>query len=618
MLRTIALTLLVVSLPTLAQNSDDLRVDPPFWWQGFEHRELQLMISGDSVGDTRVSVDYPGIRVSRIVRTDNNDYLFVYLDIDAIAAPGNVTITLEGNQGIRQTEYVIRERRPGSHERRGFDTSDVIYLVTPDRYANGDTDNDTIEGYADGLDRDAPYGRHGGDLAGIRDSLDYMRDMGFTMLWLNPVFENAMDEASYHGYAITDHYRVDPRYGSNAEYQQLVEDAGQRGIGVIMDMVENHIGIGHPWMQSLPAPDWINMEGKFRETNHARTINQGMYASAADSKLMTDGWFAPTMPDLNQRNPLLADYLIQNSIWWIEFADLAGIRQDTWPYPDKRFMAEWTRRILDEYPNFNIVGEEWSLEPAIVAYWQAGNTNHDGYESALPSLFDFPLHDALIRSLTDPGKEWGSVWTPVYETLAMDFLYPQPNNLVIFPDNHDMSRIATQLGDDHALVRMALAFVATMRGIPQVFYGTEIGMTHPGTESHGVIRSDFPGGWRGDSKNAFTGVNLTDPEASLQGYLRALLNWRKTARVVHGGGLMQLAPEGMVYAFARYDDEDLLIVAFNRGHDAEHLDSSRYGSLLDGRRRARNALTGDVIDIVNGIELPPRSVAILEVTQSRE
>ncbi len=617
MLRPTMLIMLVACLPAIAQEEADLRVDPPFWWHGFEHRELQLMISGSGLGGARVSVDYPGVRLSRVARTENHDYLFVYLDIGADAEPGNVAITLNNGGDDRQIDYALYERRQDSRERRGFDTSDVIYLVTPDRYANGNADNDTVTGYADGLDRDAPYGRHGGDLDGIRASLDYIQDMGFTMLWLNPVFENAMEDASYHGYAITDHYRVDPRYGNNADYQQLVDDARQRGIGVIMDMVENHIGIGHPWMQSLPAADWINFDGEFRETNHARTINQGMYASAADSRLMTDGWFAPTMPDLNQRNPLLADYLIQNSIWWVEYANLSGIRQDTWPYPDKHFMAEWTRRILAEYPDFNIVGEEWSLEPAIVAYWQAGKANHDGYESSLPSLFDFPLHDALIRSLTDPGKEWGSVWTPIYETLAMDFLYPHPHNLVIFPDNHDMSRIATQLGDDHALVRMALAFTATMRGIPQIFYGTEIGMTHPGTDSHGVIRSDFPGGWPGDRKNALTGDNLTNEEASLQRYVRTLLNWRKATRVVHSGNLMQLAPEGMVYSFARYDDADLVIVAFNRSDNAAQLDPAGFASLLKGRRRARDVLSGETVDIAGGVDLPPRSAVILEVTESR-
>lgn len=613
MIRTglMASMVLAVGLPCAAAAQDELRIEPPSWWQGFEHRRLQLMVTGEGIADATVRVEAPGIAVTETVPGDDDQYLFVYLELSPEAAVGTFNLEFDIDGEVRKQPYRLDARAPDSRGRRGFDASDTIYLVTPDRFANGDSSNDSVAGYADPPDRAEPYGRHGGDLEGIRQQLDYLADLGVTMLWLNPVLENAMDESSYHGYAITDHYRVDPRFGDNEGYRRLAAAADERGIGLIMDMVENHIGANHPWMSALPMRDWINFDGKFRATNHARTTNQGPYASPADARLMADGWFTPSMPDLNQRNPQLAEYLIQNSIWWIEYAGLAGIRQDTWPYPDKAFMAEWARRIIAEYPNFNIVGEEWSLSPAIVAYWQAGNDNHDGYVSHLPSLFDFPLNDALVRALTDPGKDWGSVWTPVYETLAVDFLYEAPNNLVIFPDNHDMSRIATQLGDDDALLRMALVFTATMRGIPQIFYGTEIGMSHPGTDSHGIIRSDFPGGWPGDDKNAFTGAGLSAAETDRQSFVRRLLRWRRDADVIHDGQLMQLNPERYRYAYARYDDDERVLVAFNRGDEPASIELDRFAGLFEGLRTAVDVLTGERVEVDGTVPVPPMSSRIL-------
>jgi glycosidase len=601
------------AMPAWAAEPAGLRVEPPSWWLGFGHRTLQLMISGEQIAGYEVEIDYPGITIAETASGDSPNYLFVYLEIGEDAVPGSVDLDFERAGAAFTVSFPLLERSHTPDTHRGFTPADVIYLVTPDRYANGRVDNDAVPGYADAPDRADPYGRHGGDLAGLRQRLDYIADMGFTMLWLNPVLENAMPEASYHGYAITDHYRIDPRFGSNEDYRALADEARSRGIGIVMDMVENHIGSGHPWMKDLPTRDWLNSAGAYRETNHARTTNQGPYASSFDRAGMADGWFAPTMPDLNQRNPHLAEYLIQNAIWWIEYAGLAGIRQDTWPYPDKYFMSEWTRRILEEYPELNIVGEEWSLEPAIIAYWQAGKQNHDGYVSWLPSLFDFPLQDALRQALTAEARPWGSVWTPVYETLATDFLYPDPFNLVIFPDNHDMSRIATQLDEDPDLVRMALVFVATMRGIPQIFYGTEIGMAHPGTDSHGVIRSDFPGGWPGDRQDAFSSLNLDRDAADLQGFVRRLLNWRRGATAVHDGALMQFAPLGQAYVYARYTEDEVVIVAFNRSDETAVFGAERYRELLGERSAAVDILTGDQLDIGEGIVIPPMSTLLLEV-----
>jgi len=334
-----------------------------------------------------------------------------------------------------------------------------------------------------------------------------------------------------------------------------------------------------------------------------------------DKAAFADGWFTDTMPDLNQRNPLFADYLIQNAIWWTEYLGLAGIRMDTYPYPDKQFMSEWTRRIMEEYPDFNMVGEEWSPSPAIVSYWQRGKQNHDGYESYLPSLMDFPLQISLAEALTAPKKSWGSVWTPVYEMLGHDFLYPNPFNLVIFPDNHDMSRIYTQLDEDYDLYRMAMVYYLTMRGIPQIYYGTEILMSHPGTDSHGAIREDFPGGWDGDKRNAFTGQGLDKKELEAQQFMRTLLNWRKQADVIHNGKLMQYSPAGDVYAYFRYDDDDTVMVVFNRGDETQNLDLQRFNERLDEGQQATDVISGETHELASSLEIEPRSVLILEINK---
>lgn len=600
--------------PALADAID--RIEPPFWWQGFRHSELQLLVKGDDIAAFEPSIDADGIRINRVARGDSTNYLFLYLDIASDADAGKFDITFKHDDATLSEEYELRQRNLDESHVDGFDTDDVVYLITPDRFANGDSSNDAVDGYVDHPDRSEAYGRHGGDIRGIRDHLDYIADMGFTQIWVNPVLENAMDESSYHGYATTDFYRVDPRFGSNEEYRQLAQDARARGIGLIMDMIANHSGSRHWWMDDLPAEDWINYAGKFHGTSHARTTNQDPYASEFDKTEFANGWFTPSMPDLNQNNSLLADYLIQNSIWWVEYLGLSGIRQDTYPYPDKEFMAEWSRRIMLEYPDFNMVGEEWSPNPAITSYWQAGKKNHDGYESYLPSVFDFPLQIALASSLTADDPPWGSAWTPAYEMLGNDFLYPDPFNLVIFPDNHDMSRIYTQLDEDYDLYRMAIAYYLTMRGIPQIYYGTEILMSHPGTDSHGVIRSDFPGGWPGDAVNAFTGVGLSDEAKAAQEFMRTLLNWRKNATVIHDGKLMQFAPIGNVYSYFRYDDDNVVMVIFNRDHEAQTLDMSRYAERIGSRRMAIDVISGKRFNVARDLVLAPRSVLVLELDQS--
>ena len=600
----------------LAASADAIeRVEPPFWWNGFDHTELQLLVHGPDVSELSPSVDHPGIEVSRVEIGDSPNYLFVYLDIAAAAEPGTFELLFTGPGETLRHSYELREKNPDPAYTKAFTSADTVYLITPDRFANGDETNDSIKGYDDTLNRDDDYGRHGGDIEGVSTHLDYIADMGFTQIWLNPVLENAMPRASYHGYATTDYYLVDPRFGSNESYRELVAAARARGIGVIMDMIVNHSGSQHWWADDLPTDDWHNFADTKAHSTHARTTNQDPYASDYDKAAHADGWFVGTMPDLNQRNPLLADYLIQNAIWWIEYVGLSGIRQDTYPYADKRFMAEWTRRIMDEYPHFNMVGEEWSPSPAITSYWQRGKRNHDGYESSLPSVMDFPLQIAMQQSLTDPQKSWGSVWTPVYEMLGHDFLYPDPFNLMIFPDNHDMSRIYTQLDEDYDLFRMAMVFYLTMRGIPQIYYGTEILMSHPGTDSHGALRMDFPGGWDGDKRNAFTGKGLSKKERGAQQFLRKLLNWRKDADVIHGGKLMQYSPIGNVYAYFRYDEDDTVMVVFNRGDKSVDLELTRFSERLGQAETASDVITDKTYDVRKSLTLEPRSVLLLEVVK---
>ncbi len=586
------------------------RVEPPFWWTGFEHTELQLLVHASGIAEFTPSVSGRGVSLARVERGDSPNYLFVYLDT-ANADAGTFELVFEnGDDRIGHT-YELRQRI--ADHVGTYDASDVIYLVTPDRFANGDPSNDDVDGYEDEADRDDDYGRHGGDIEGLRRHLDYVAAMGFTQLWLNPLLENAMEQWSYHGYAITDYYKVDPRFGSNESYREFVAEAKSKGIGVIMDMIANHSGSNHWWMDDLPTATWLNLPETREVTSHARTTNQDPYASDYDKARHADGWFVPTMPDLNQRDPLLADYLIQNSIWWIEYLGLSGIRQDTYPYPDKHFMAEWTRRIMQEYPDFNMVGEEWSASPNVTSYWQRGKQNADGYVSYLPGVFDFPLQIAFKDVLTADEPPWGSVWTPVYELLGHDYLYPEPMNLVIMPDNHDMSRIFTQVDEDEALWRMAMVFYATMRGIPQVYYGTEIQMSHPGTDSHGAIRAEFPGGWDDHDANAFTGEGLTKKARAAQAFTRKLLNWRKETRVIHTGKFMHFTPVGNVYAYFRYDDDDTIMVVLNHGEDDVDLGLARFAERLQGATRARNILDDKVVRLRKRIKVPARSALVLDI-----
>ena len=593
--------------------SNDLRIEPPHWWVGMANQNLQLLVQGEDIASAQASLNYEGVTLSASHAGDSENYLFLDLVVTDKAKPGTMTLSFKMKGKRLKATYVLKERLSGSAQRVGFDASDVIYLITPDRYANGDPSNDMVPGMREKPNREFHGGRHGGDLRGIINHLDYIKEQGFTSIWLNPILENDMDKWSYHGYSTTDFYLVDPRYGSLEEYHELCDKAHEKGLKVIADMIENHCGSEHWWMDDLPFKDWINHGNTYVQTTHRRETIQDPYASEKDKASHADGWFDTTMPDMNQRNPFMAEYLIQNSIWWTEEVGLDGIRQDTYPYPDKNFMSEWSRRIIDEYPRFTIVGEEWTLNPNIVSYWQKDKVNYDGYVSYLPSLMDFPLQGALSSALQPESGAYSEKFADLYRCLANDYLYPHPNDLVIFPDNHDMDRFFTQVNEDMDMWQIGISYLAVTRGIPQFYYGTEVLMSNGKDGSHGVIRSDFPGGWEGDKVNALTGKGLNAEQTEAQEFMKNLLKWRSGSEAVHKGKLMHFAPlfAGRRYVLFRYTDKEIVMLIINKGDKSDTLNLSDYDEVLSKKRSATQVLDGKVIDLKESFEVGPKSATIL-------
>ncbi|WP_337880366.1 glycoside hydrolase family 13 protein [Rheinheimera sp.] len=589
------------------------RLEPAFWWAGMKEPSLQLMVYGKGIQHSTVSLKYPGVRVTGIQKTANPNYLFIDLQLAADVQPGQFDLVFS-QSGKEQSRYQYRllPRRAGSAERQGFSQKDTIYLITPDRFVNGDPGNDSVAGLPDRLDRSNPGGRHGGDIAGMQQALPYLQQLGITQIWPQPLVENNSAAYSYHGYGATDLYKIDPRFGSNASYQAFVAAAKKHGIGVIQDIVVNHIGVDHWWVKDLPSNDWLNYGGSFQPTNHARTTVQDPYASDADKKAFVDGWFVDSMPDLNQRNPLLATYLIQNSVWWVEYADLSGIREDTYPYADKNFLTAWSKRLMTEYPNFNIVGEEWSANPQVVSYWQRGKQNPDGYVSYTPSMMDFPLYYALLGALTAP-ESWDAGWVKLYEALANDVLYPDPTNLVLFEGNHDTARLFSLLDNDVDLYRMALVYLFTSPRIPQLYYGTEILAQSPKQRDDGLVRSDFPGGWAGDDRNAFTGKGLTAQQQQAQQLVKRLANLRKNQQVLQQGKMKHFSPLDGVYSYARYNDKEQIWVFFNKNNSDSLLPQSRFAELMPAGAKATNLLTDQAVQLGSQLTVPARGTVLLHI-----
>lgn len=589
------------------------RIDPPNWFAGMASPDLQLMVYGEDISEAKVVTDHPDVKIVDTTPGDSSNYLFVDLEMDKNISAGTIPLTFEYQGEVIATwQYPLQKRESGSAQRQSFSPKDVIYLVVPDRFANGDEGNDQLLSMKEGLDRDHHIGRHGGDIQGIINHLDYLQDLGITQLWITPMVENNMTQMTYHGYSATDLYRIDPRFGSNELYAELSRRAAGHGIGIIHDLVPNHIGSEHPWMSDLPFANWINYGGKFVSTNSRREAIQDIHAASSDRKRMSNGWFVETMPDMNFDNPFVTTYQIQNSIWWIETAGLSGYRIDTWPYIQKAFMRPFTDAVLREYPNFNLVGEETAENPINVSYWQRGKINQDGFDSGLPSLMDFPLRHALVQAVTEE-ENWNSGLVRIYQSLSSDFIYPDPDNLVILADNHDQSRIFTQLDEHLDRFEMVMTFLMTTRGIPQILYGTEILMANPGTGEHGIIRSDFPGGWRGDKINAFTGEGLTAVEKGAQQFITKLLNWRKGADAIHNGKLIHYAPFNGLYTYFRVSDRQKVMVIMNNSNEMRRVDTAQYADTIGNAVTGIEVINGAVVNIEKPLVVPEKSAVILEL-----
>ena len=613
------------SIAEKVSNSSLERVEPSNWWINFKDSSLQLLVKEPTIGDSKPSISYAGVTIKNVHKAKSNNYLFIDLEIDKKTKAGKFDIVFTFDDGsIKRHTYELKDRQKSSEEFVGFNSSDAIYLITPDRFANADETNDVNQNLNEKtINRKDDYARHGGDIKGITNHIDYIADLGFTAVWPCPVLTNDMHRGSYHGYAITDFYQVDPRFGTLEQYKELANELNKKGMKLIMDQVANHCGLEHWWMKDLPFEDWVNNQKDYEEnkenwnnqtekvSNHIHTTNQDLYAAETDKKGNNEGWFVDTMPDLNQRNPFMAKYIIQNSIWWIETLGLGGIRQDTYPYPDKQFMSNWAGAIMNEYPKFSIVGEEWSYNPLLIGYWQKGAKNKDGYESNLTSTMDFAMQNNIVEAFNQ-HESYNSGLTKIYEGLANDFHYASPKDILIFPDNHDMSRIFTQLKGDIVNTKMAISYLLMLPRIPQLYYGTEILMNDfakPG--DHGLIRTDFPGGWNGDIVNAFTGEGLSVEQKDMQLFFKKVLNFRKNNTAIHEGKTIHFAPENNTYFLFRIDEKETVVHIINKNEKPITIDLERFSEVGLKGKTVENILTDETFVWDKSLEISNKGSLIL-------
>jgi len=601
---TLSLLFFIFSLNLIAQVPDIERIDPPNWWTGMMDKEIQVMVYGEDIASVdEVSLKYKGVKLHSIQRVENPNYLFLNIGIEKRAAAGNLSITFEKNGESSVIGLPLLERKMDPAQHNGFDASDVLYLLMPDRFANGDESNDEIPGMEEKINREDIYGRHGGDLKGVIDQMDYIEDLGITTLWLNPVQENNMPKESYHGYAITDFYMVDSRLGSNEDYVKLVDESHKRGLKVIMDMVVNHAGTNNYFIKDLPMHDWIHQFDSFTRSNYRGVMNNDPYVAESDLTLMNTGWFDHTMADLNQKNPYLSKYLIQQTLWWIEYAGLDGIRMDTWSYPDKYFLKDWADAVYRNYPDFKIVGEVWENKAATQSYWLAD------FNSGIDCLTDFVMHEALNKAFIEESSWHTGLWR-IYYTLTEDRLYPNPGSMVTFLDNHDVPRFYSSVKEDLRKQKMGLTTLMTLRGIPQVYYGTELALSG---HSHGEVRPEYHGGWDDHKKSAFTGDGLEDFEKELLAFTQKLLNWRKDQPVIHYGDLMHYVPVEDVYVYFRYDQSNSVMVILNANEESVELNTHRFRERMDGFSYGWDVMNDNKISDLSKIQIPAVSPIIIEL-----
>ena len=614
------------------------RIEPTDWYVGLKDASLQLMVYGKDIKTADVTTDYPGVKIDSLVRLDSPNYLLVYMNVKD-AQPGTMTLLFQQGKQKKKVNYTLKAREKKGEERYGFSNADVLYMLMPDRFASGRTDNDQIKGlrpYKN--DRTQPSLRHGGDLEGIRQHLDYFKELGVTALWFTPVLENDSPDhgtqSTYHGYATTNYYRVDPRFGSNEEYRQLCDEAHAKGIKIVMDMIFNHSGYEHPWTLDMPSKDWLNtpewlspenqanavemktMDGaakvndKYLQTSYKLTPVVDPYASKIDLHETVDGWFVPTMPDLNQRNPHVIKYLIQNSIWWIETVGIDGIRMDTYPYADRDAMAQWMKIIGEEYPNFNTVGETWVTEPAYTAAWQKDSKLSEK-NSYLPTVMDFAFYDRINQAKNEETDAWWNGFNRIYNNFVYDYLYPNPSNVMAFLENHDTDRFLGE-GKDTVALKQALALLLTVNRTPQLYYGTEVLMNGTKHITDGNVRKDFPGGFPGDTKNCFTREGRTQAENVMFDWLSRLLHWRQGNDVIIKGKQTQFIPFNGIYVIARQYQGKTVLTILNGNRKQADMQLDRYAEVIGNATAAKDVITGRTVKLDRKLSLKSRQTLILE------
>ena len=614
------------------------RIEPTDWYVGLKDASLQLMVYGKDIKTADVTTDYPGVKIDSLVRLDSPNYLLVYMNVKD-AQPGTMTLLFQQGKQKKKVNYTLKAREKKGEERYGFSNADVLYMLMPDRFASGRTDNDQIKGmrpYKN--DRTQPSLRHGGDLEGIRQHLDYFKELGVTTLWFTPVLENDSPDhgtqSTYHGYATTNYYRVDPRFGNNEEYRQLCDEAHAKGIKIVMDMIFNHSGYEHPWTLDMPSKDWLNtpewlspenqakavemktMDGaakvndKYLQTSYKLTPVVDPYASKIDLHETVDGWFVPTMPDLNQRNPHVIKYLIQNSIWWIETVGIDGIRMDTYPYADRDAMAQWMKIIGEEYPNFNTVGETWVTEPAYTAAWQKDSKLSEK-NSYLPTVMDFAFYDRINQAKNEETDAWWNGFNRIYNNFVYDYLYPNPSNVMAFLENHDTDRFLGE-GKDTVALKQALALLLTVNRTPQLYYGTEVLMNGTKHITDGNVRKDFPGGFPGDTKNCFTREGRTQAENAMFDWLSRLLHWRQGNDVIIKGKQTQFIPFNGIYVIARQYQGKTVLTILNGNRKQADMQLDRYAEVIGNTTAAKDVITGRTVKLDKKLSLKSRQTLILE------
>ena len=612
-MKNITFLLLLITSTLFAQID---KVEPPFWYAGMHNPELQIMFYGKNIAQYQVEVSN-SVTIKDIQKTENPNYLFVTITTNNSPAT-ELTFSFKKNKKTAFTQkYVLNERREKSAQRKGFDASDVMYLIMPDRFANGNPKNDSTNDTQEKANRTLPGGRHGGDIQGIINNLDYISSLGATTVWSTPLCEDNDKAYSYHTYAQSDVYKIDPRYGTNEDYKKLATELHKKDMKLVMDYVTNHWGIEHWMMKDLPTKDWVHQFGNFTQTNHKRSTISDTNASKMDTEICLDGWFVSTMPDLNQSNPLVLNYLKQNAIWWIEYADLDGFRVDTYNYADPKGVTAWTKAVTDEYPNFNIVGEIWMHDQAQMAYWQKDSKVGaiQNFNSQLPSVMDFTLHDAIGTIFNENEGTWDKGMVQVYDNFSNDFLYPNPDNILVFAENHDTNRINQVYKNDFKKYQMTMALIATVRGIPQLYYGSEIGMAGDKDKGDADIRQDFPGGWKGDVKNAFTAAGRTEIQNQYYNFTSKLFNWRKTNEAVHFGKMTHYIPENNVYVYFRYTENKTVMVIINDNSKSQVVKTNRFQENIKDFKTGKEVLSNTTLDLVNDISIEGKSVMILELAK---